>query len=35
MVNPQNGVEEGRLDTDVESEGQDDQPSLAFDLNQN
>ena len=35
MVNPQTGMEESSLDTDVDGEGQDDQPSLAFDLNQN
>ena len=35
MVNLQNGVEEGRLDKDADSESQDEQPSLAFDLNQN
>ncbi len=35
MVTPQNLMEGDGLDKQVESEAQEEQPSLAFDLNQN
>ena len=35
MLNSKSGLEEDSLDANVDGEGQDDQPSLAFDFNQN